>query len=382
MKKIRSLVYLPTSIYLAITLLVVSTSATRATTWTWDPSLSSGGGTDSTSATNNTWSTGTLTNWYNGTTDTAYAGTTADTVVFGSPSTPAGSYTVNVAAATTVSAGTIDFADTIASATYTLQGKNATTSVIQGPAGTFYISSQNQADHNNPNVQIGKLTFQGSSLYEITTNLSNNAADGVNFQSGVTFANNANIQVGSGSDNGSVQLAMGSGSIGLDGSGTMTIENGWSLVVNSGGLVYTGNLALNGMGLNGVQSEFGTVDFGYAYQSNGNGAVNNGLSGNISLLSDSAIIGSTGGNGLFNSVATAVISGNISGSANLYLGYFGGGSTVTTTKLSNGLPIGAGSIQQIIIGGTTAGGSATASTNTGGKHPVDAQRWRVRSRRL
>jgi hypothetical protein len=363
MKKLSSSALVSTLSLIASALLIATAGVAHATTWTWDPSLSSSGGTDSTSATNDTWSTGTQTNWYSGGTDKAYTGTTADTVVFGSASTPSGSYTVNVGKSTTVSAGTIDFADTNGAATYTLQGKTATTSVINGPSGTFYISSQNQANHDNPNTQIGSLTFQGSSLYEITTGLSNNGAYGVNFQPGVTFANNANIQVGSGSDNGSVQLAMGAGAIGLDGSGTMTIENGWSLVVNSPSLVYTGNLALNGMGLNGVQTEVGTVDFGYAYNSSG-GLVTNGLSGNISLVSDSAIIGSPGGNGLYNAVADAVISGNISGTANLYLGYSGAGINITTTGKSDGLPVGAGSIQQVIIGGTNAGGS-TASTNTG-----------------
>jgi hypothetical protein len=370
MKKIRSLVCLPTSIYLAISLLVAFTSAARATTWTWDPTLSSTSGSDSTSAANDTWSEpGTVANWYNGTTNTTYGGTTSDTVVFGSASTPTGTYTVNLASATTVNAGYIDFAAPTAKAIYDLTGKNATTSVINGPASTLYINSVNQADHDVKDVVISTLTFQGSSLYEFTTGVNDTVGgvytsteDGVDISTGVTFANNANIQAGSGSDNGSLLVA-GSGNVDLNGTGTLTVENGWTLLVNASGGVYTGNLALNGMGLNAgggaADSEYGTVAFGSAY------ALGNGLSGNISLLSDSAIVGSPGGNGTYNGLDDTIISGNISGSANLYLGYYSGGAVITTTKANDGVPLGSPSVQQLIIGGTTAGGSATASTNTG-----------------
>ncbi len=351
--KIFTLPHLPVLSFLAATLLMASSA--RGATWIWDPSLSTSGGTDSTSATNDTWAEpGSVNNWYNGSTAVTYGGTTSDTVVFGSASTPTGA-TFNVLVSGTVDAGVVDFnnytsSSTVASAkasAYTLKSLSGTYGTIVGPTGGTLVIQSAGAAYGNDTIQ--QINFIGATNYEITgssvTNIGNGVTLGaVTTDGNVTFA--GNLTLGTGSDFGEVSVSReNAGTVGANSTDTLTVSNGWQLNLAGANDNWTQTTYLNGMGQ--TQGQSGTISIA------GGTATNEVVSGNVILQSDSSIIATPSTKGFPTQVAT--LSGNISGSANLYLGY---NSTASSTTLGV-------DTQKYIIGGTNASGVPTASTNTG-----------------
>ena len=350
--KVFTLPYLPVLSFLAATLLAASSA--RGATWTWDPLQSPSGGTDSTSATNSTWAEpGSVNNWYNGSTAVTYGGTTSDTVVFGSASTPT-SATFNVLVSGTVNAGVVDFNNYVSSSTvasakassYFLKAIPGTYGTIVGPTGGTLVIQSAGAAYGNDTIQ--QINFTGATNYEITGSSVTNIGNGVTLgavatDGNVTFA--GNLTLGTGSDFGEVSVSrQNGGTVGANSTDTLTVSNGWQLNLAGANTAWTQTTYLNGMGQ--TQGQTGTISIA------GGTAVNETVSGNVILQSDASIIGTPSTTKYPTQVE--VLSGNISGSANLYLGY---NSTGTGTPGTD--------TQKFVIGGTNAAGGPTASTNSG-----------------
>ena len=315
-----------------------STLIGHATTWEWDPSLSSMGGSDRTGTTNDTWTqSGGASNWYNtsgGTEPATYTGTTSDTVVFGSASTPTGAYTVTLVSGT-VNVGAINFGTANANANYVIEK-----GTINGPSGgTLYIENAGIGT-NTFGASGAAITFTGASTIEFTG--SPTAGLGNQVTIGYTNFGAANLQLGNGSDYGSVSDGQP-----FSGTGTVTVEQGWNFNIAPKGRNNSANFILGSMGNgNGVvganAAELGGLSMGGGSYSGDN------YSGTIKLVSDSSI--TTAAENGNNAVQPSYVTASISGSANLYLGYSVLGAITTSNAGNNTLVLGGGS---------------TTSTNTG-----------------
>ena len=325
-----------------LAIIVLSASTARATTWDWDPTGSTSGGSDLTGGVGTTWSEpGSVANWYEvgaGSNPNTYSGLAGDTVVFGSSNTGTAADIATIS--NTVTAGVIVFNNYGGSnkeGSYSLQGGSISGGggalVIQAPLGAVGVNGN---FHGVNLINASSYTILGAST-PINT--------GIGFTNGTTVA--GNLIVGSGSDFGTFQIAVGNAQTTTSSSGTITINNGWTftntndLSVNS----ITQDLVINGMGNSGAgaikANTFVTPTGGENY------------TGSIQVASDAAILGAQGQKGKNMSRG---LYGNISsvGNANLYLGYQGVGtiSTINSNLIST---------QQLLVGST----NGTASTNTG-----------------
>jgi hypothetical protein len=197
------------------------------------------------------------------------------------------------------------------------------------------------------NDTIEQINFTGASNYEITGSSVSNIGNGVTLgavatDGNVTFA--GNLTLGTGSDFGELSVSrQNGGTVGANASDNLIVNNGWQLNLAGTTTNWTQTTYLNGLGQS--QGQTGTISIA------GGTASNEGVTGNVILQSDAAIIGTPSATNYPTQMDT--LSGNISGSANLYIGYNGVGTGA------------AGNTQKFIVGGTTASGNPTASTNTG-----------------
>ena len=343
MKKLSSSALASTLSLIASALLIATAGVAHATTWDWDPSGSSSGGTDKTAGVGTTWSqSGSVSNWYKvsgGSNPTTYTGVTGDTVVFGSSSTPTAAQTVTVSK--TVTAGTIvfnNYGGSNGQGAYTITGGN-----ISGGGGALVIqATQGATGINGTFKNINLINASSYTILGASTPIST----GITF-SGASVAGNL-VAGNGGSDFGTFQIASGNVQTTASASGTVTISNGWTLT-NTNDLNVTSitqDWIINGMGNSGAgaikANSFVTPSGGENY------------TGSIQVASDSAILGAAiVGSGVAGKSGYRGLYGQITGTGNLYLGYQNSGTA--TTLNANGI-----SVQQLLIGST-----GTASNNTG-----------------
>lgn len=290
---------------------------------TWDPSLNQTGS-DSPVG---TWNT-TSAVWANGTADQAWSNTTSSTAVFG------GSYSSATAASETVTVGsvnvgTIQFNQPAnGNITYKLFGTGGTSTITGSGTLTIdgTISTNVSSATSGPEAVFGggtlstSIKFTDASTYLFQT-LSGTSANGGVQLSGVSFngGSGATIQLGNGSDVGQLLDYNTSTTPASFGTNSVIVNNGWELFERNYA-VNNASLTLNGFGT------AGTTDRGALRiqpQTGSTGA----WAGAITLGSDAMIVAS-------GSAANSIVSGNIGGSHNLFVG--GGGSSATSNLVLKG----------------------------------------------